>query len=410
MTTTMKQIANGSVTTPQGFSAAAVACGLKGSGDLDIALVYSTHDCRGAGVFTQNKAPAAPVLLDRETLSENPHRLRGVVINAGVANACTGSTGMENARATQHLVAQALDCEQEQVLVLSTGVIGVHLDMNKIASGIRQAADTLSPKGGLDAALAIMTTDTHPKHIAYSIDTPDGTITLGGIAKGAGMIHPNMATMLAVITTDAAISSEHLGAALRSAVDQSFNRILVDGDTSTNDTVLLLANGVSGVSLESQQTLEAFEIALEKLCIHLAQAIVRDGEGASKFVTLHVTGASTAEQAEAAARCVASSPLVKTAFAGGDPNWGRVIAAAGRAGVDLDPDRLALWIGLGDQADLLLVHNGTPTTYAEPEAAAIFASQEFCVRLDLGVGFAEAMVWTCDLTKDYVTINADYHT
>ncbi len=406
----MKQIANGSVSTPKGFSASAAACGLKSSGGLDIALLYSAHDCRGAGVFTQNKAPAAPVLLDRETLNKDGHRLRGVVINAGAANACTGSAGMENARTTQRLAAQALGCEPGQVLVLSTGVIGVPLDLDKIAPGIRQAAARLSTKGGLDAALAIMTTDTRPKHVAYSIDTPDGTVTLGGMAKGAGMIHPDMATMLAVITTDAALPPEFINEVLRAATDQSFNRILVDGDTSTNDTALLLANGASGVSLESPKALQTFQTALGGICTHLAQAIVRDGEGASKFVTLKVTGARTEEQAEAAARCVASSPLVKTAFAGGDPNWGRVIAAAGRAGVELDPDRIALWIGLGDRADLSLVYDGTRTDYADEEAAAIFASHEFCVHLDLGVGFSSAMVWTCDLTHDYITINADYHT
>lgn len=410
MISMINQIANGSVSTPKGFSASAAACGLKSSGGLDIALVISAHDCHGTGVFTQNKAPAAPVLLDRETINKDGHRLRGVVINAGVANACTGPAGMENARATQRLAAEALDCEPGQVLVLSTGVIGVPLDMDKIALGIRQVAAGLSTTGGLDAALAIMTTDTLPKHAAYSIDTPDGTVTLGGMAKGAGMIHPNMATMLAIITTDAALPPEYIDEALRGSADQSFNRILVDGDTSTNDTALLLSNGASGVTLESQKALDTFQAALEEICTYLAQAIVRDGEGASKFVTLKVTGASTEEQAEAAARCVASSPLVKTAFAGGDPNWGRVIAAAGRAGVELDPDRLALWVGQGDRADLLLVYDGTRTDYADGEAASVFASHEFCVHLDLGVGFEGAMVWTCDLTHDYVTINADYHT
>ncbi len=406
----MEWIATGSVTTPAGFEAAAAACGLKGSGGLDLALIVARDECSAAGVFTRNQVQAAPVLLDREVLASNPAGIRGVVANSGFANACTGPAGLQAARAMQRLAAEALGCRPEQVLVLSTGIIGPLPDLEKVARGVQQAAQNLSPQGGPAAARAIMTTDTRPKSRALRIELPAGTVTLGGVAKGAGMIHPDMATMLAVLTTDARLAAPLLQASLTRAVANSFNRISVDGDTSTNDTVLLLADGASGAAVEGEQAIAAFDQGLLALCTALAQDIVRDGEGASKFVTITVSGARREAEALQIARTIATSPLVKTAFAGGDPNWGRVLAAAGRAGVSLDPSRLALRIGAGAQADLPIVVRGAPVAYDPLAAAAIFARDEFCIHLDLGLGEDTATAWTCDLTHEYVTINAEYHT
>jgi len=406
----MNEIRDGHITSPSGFVASATACGLKESGDLDLVLVASKQDCSGAGLFTQNQFPAAPVILDKETLAANPSRLRGIVVNAGIANACTGPAGLKDARATQHHTAQALDCPNESILVLSTGVIGVPLDMQKISSGIQVASQDLSEENGIQAARAIMTTDTRPKHVAFSIPYPEGDVILGGMAKGAGMIHPNMATMLAVLTTDARISAVDLQRILQEAVQESFNQISIDGDTSTNDSVLLLANGASGISIQTEDRLRIFAQALKEVCRMLAQAIVRDGEGASKFVTIEVCDARTNAEARSIAQTIATSPLVKTAFAGGDPNWGRILAAAGRAGVDLDPTRINLWVGSDSGIDLQLVMDGTPLPYDDTQAEAIFCASEFTVRLSLGLGTAETTYWTCDLTHDYVSINADYRT
>ena len=296
------------------------------------------------------------------------------------------------------------------MLVLSTGVIGVQLDLDKIAVGIEHACRHLSANNGKDTARAIMTTDTHPKHTAVSVDLPGGKVTIGGIAKGSGMIHPNMATMLVVLTTDAAVPAEDLDGMLRAAVDRSFHHISIDGDTSTNDTVLILANGASGVTLNEGAAETDFEEALDAICVELAQAIVRDGEGASKFITLQVCGARSQDEALRLARTIATSPLVKTAFAGGDPNWGRILAAAGRANVSLDSGSLALWIASGKYDDLQLVDEGMPLDYDESLAEAIFKENEIRVRLDMGLGQADTTVWTCDLTHEYVSINADYRT
>ena len=406
----MENIPEGSTTTPLGFSAAATACGLKESGALDLALLLSDHGCSGAGVFTHNRVVAAHVILDRETLATNSACVRGVVVNAGIANACTGPDGLDAARATQRMAADAFDCDTDQVLVLSNGVIGVQLDLDKIEKGIRQATLELSPEGGPSAARAIMTTDTCPKHTAARVHLPGGEVTIGAMAKGAGMIHPDMATLLVVITTDAAIETGMLVEMLCKAVDRSFNRISIDGDTSTNDTVLLLANGASEVAVDDEASRTIFSEGLNRICIDLAQAIVRDGEGASKFVTLQVIGAREEGDALKIAQVIATSPLVKTALAGCDPNWGRILAASGRAGVDLDPDRLALWIGRGGGVELQLVQDGTPLAYSEARAIEVFTAPELTVKLDLGLGKATATVWTCDLTHDYVSINAEYRT
>lgn len=406
----MQIVPDGGVTAPLGFEAAASACGLKSSGAPDLALVVSQRDCSGAGVFTRNQLPAAPVTLDRETLQTHSDRYRAVVTNSGVANACTGPAGLEAAREMQRLTAESLNCNPEQVLVLSTGLIGEQLDVKKLEVGIRQSYAKLSKENGTAAAEAIMTTDTRSKQVAVRVELPGGPITIGGMAKGSGMIHPDMATLLAVLTSDANIAAPVLQRLLRSAVDRSFNRISVDGDTSTNDSVLILTNGASGVEVKDEVSVARFSEALDKVCLSLAHAIVRDGEGASKFVTLLVVGAQDEAGAVRVAKTIATSPLVKTALAGGDPNWGRVLAAAGRAGLELDPSQLGLWISSDGVEELQLVRAGEAADWEEAEATKILAEPEITLRLDLGQGEASATVWTCDLTHEYVSINAEYRT
>jgi glutamate N-acetyltransferase / amino-acid N-acetyltransferase len=411
----MNYLSNGTVTSPLGFVAGAVAAGIKKSGKLDVALVVSEQNCTAAGVFTKNQVVAAPVVVDKETLQVNKVLVRGIVANAGNANACTGEPGLANARQMQKLAATALDCAPQQILLLSTGVIGVPLPMDKVASGIGAAGADLAREHGRLAAEAICTTDTFAKQAAVQVTLSGGTVTIGGMAKGAGMIHPNMATMLGVLTTDAAIDPDVLQGMLTAATEASFNRISVDGDTSTNDTVLLLANGASGVGIDRHQweggsDVALFSQALTHLCQHLAKLIVRDGEGATKLIELRVSGARTKNDAHQIANTIATSPLVKTALAGSDPNWGRIFAAAGRAGVPFDQAQTGLQVSNEGENWLTLLENGTPTGYAEADAAEIFAQPEIIVWLTLGEGLASDTVWTCDLTHDYVTINADYRT
>ncbi len=406
----MNILESGTITSPIGFRAAAVAAHIKYADRLDLAVIVSDRNCAAVGVFTQNQVAAAPVLVDKETLERDNGRIRTIIANAGNANASTGRPGLANAHTTQQIAATSLGCDPEQVLLLSTGVIGVQLPMDRLQAGIESAAGQLSPDNGLAAAQAIMTTDTHPKHLAVQVELPGGVVTIGGMAKGSGMIHPNMATMLGVVTTDALIAPELLDGMLGTAVNASFNRISVDGDTSTNDTVLLLANGASGVLINDAASIEPFQAALTYLCTQLAQMIVRDGEGATKFVEIQVTGAPTASDAHAIAATIATSPLVKTAFAGSDANWGRILAAAGRAGVSFDQNQVELWIGIDSTDELQLVAQGTPTGYQEADAARIFAQSAFKIRLDLGSGRASDTMWTSDLTHEYVSINADYRT
>lgn len=413
----MKLKEEGSVTSPKGFTAVAHAAGLKKENQLDLALVYSEYNCRCTAVFTKNQVVAAPVIVDRETIAANPAGIRAIVANSKNANACTGEPGLANARQTQQIAARELGIEPNQVLVLSTGVIGVQLPMEKLEAGIVTAVSNLQRgdaetqrADGLAAARAIMTTDTRPKHLAITVALPGGSVTIGGMAKGSGMIHPDMATMLSVITTDAKIAPDVLPGLLQTAVNHSFNRISVDGDTSTNDTVLLLANGASGTAVADDESVALFSQALTRLCQELAQMVVRDGEGATKFVEIQVTGLPTNAEAHQIANTIAISPLVKTAFAGSDANWGRLLMAAGRAGVPFDPARVNLWIGVNTVTELQLVAEGTPTPYLEKEAAHIFAQPEFKILLEVGDAGGTAVVWTCDLSHDYVSINADYRT
>ncbi len=388
-------IQNG-VTAAKGFQAAGVACGIKKTGALDLALVVSDHDCTCAGVFTTNRVQAAPVVYDKEMLAKNRNAIRAVVANSGCANACTGDAGLDDVRTTAEETARALGIRADQVLVLSTGVIGQRLPMDKIRAGVKDATQKLSPAGGDDAARAIMTTDTKPKTFVVS-----SRFTIGGMCKGAGMIHPNMATMLAVLTTDAKLTPDLLDQALRRAVNQSFNRISIDGDMSTNDTVLLLANGASGYTPD----LAEFTEALTRVCVNLAQQLVRDGEGVTKFVELVVTGAHTEADAVQVAKAIANSPLVKTALYGGDANWGRVIAAAGYSGVEVEPAKMKLWFG-----DVNVFANGMPTDFDEADSTRAIAGKDVFIRLDLGQGNASTTFWTCDLSHDYVTINGKYRT
>jgi len=389
----------------QGFHSAGVHCGLKAQGAKDLALVVSEFPCQAAGVFTTNQVKAAPVHYDHQILAAgNP--VRAVVTNTGRANACTGEQGLADARSMAAHTAEVIGCSPDEVLVLSTGVIGVNLPMEIILPGIEQAAEALSPEGWEDASQAILTTDTRP---TLSSVTTESGYTVAGIAKGAGMIAPSMATMLAVICTDAAVSRAECDRVLRQAVAESFNRIVVDGDMSTNDTVLLLANGASGVEIAHGD--EEFAAAVRQVCIELAQAIVRDGEGATKFVTLEVVSAPNEDAAVSVARAIALSPLCKTAFYGGDPNWGRIVCAAGYAGVLLDCKQLSLWLlDAAGEAVIQLVDKGHPADYDEPSAIALMQQPEWGFRLDLNLGTAQTVVWTCDLSHEYVTINGHYRT
>lgn len=407
------KIEDGTVTSPQGFQGGAAHCGVKkDDGKLDVSLVYSTSDCSAAGVFTTSQFVAPPVTIDRETLAQNKSTIRGVVTNSGNANAATGSIGLENARKMQVAVAEGLELQANQVLVMSTGVIGVQLPIEKIEQGIMASVDNLSAEHGQRAAEGIMTTDTFVKQAAVEVELSAGVVKIGGMSKGAGMIHPNMATMLGVITTDAAIAPDLIKQILKDASDVSFNRISVDGDTSTNDTVLMLANGASGVEVNPSNAddFSAFSQALNEVCTDLAQMIVRDGEGATKFAEIVVSGAKSKVDAHQVANTIATSPLVKTALAGSDANWGRIMMAAGRAGVLFDQYATTLKISNDGTSWLTLTENGLPADYAEADAAAIFAESDIQIWLDLAEGDAAEKVWTCDLTHGYVTINADYRT
>ena len=401
-------VSDGSVTSARGFAAAAAHAGLKPDGAPDVALLVSATSCAAAGVFTRNAVRAAPVVYDAELLAERPGRIRAVAMNARVANACTGSDGLAAARAMAQAAEQAAALPTRTALVLSTGVIGVPLPVAPIVDALRQAAARLSPAGGIEAARAIMTTDTRPKHCAVRFETPGGLVTVGGIAKGAGMIHPDMATLLAVLTTDAVAEPASLQPLLRRVADRSFNAISVDGDTSTNDTALLLANGAAGVDPARDGAVwQLFEEAVQHVARVLALAIVGDGEGASKLVEIQVVGAASEAVARDIGRAIARSTLVKTAIYGADPNWGRILAAAGAAGVALALDRLTLQAA-ADGEWLTLAEGGATAHPNAERARAIFRQKTIRLRIDLGLGRAEAMVWTCDLTPDYVRINADY--
>ena len=405
----MNLLQDGHIAMVPGIKASGIPCGIKNTeGNPDLALLVSEVPCHAAAVFTTNKVAAAPVKYDRTLLSGHNAIAQALVINSGCANACTGERGMEDARETSRLAAEGLQVPPEAVWVMSTGVIGQHLPMDKIRSGVETAIAHLSNEGGHSAARAIMTTDTRPKEIALQVEIEGKTCTIAGMCKGSGMIHPNMATMLAVIATDAAVSPDILQSALTEATAKSFNMTTVDGDTSTNDTLLLLANGLAK-NTEIQSTESAAYAAFLEGLLYAAQAlskmIAADGEGATKLVEITVRGARNFSEAKTIAKAIAHSPLVKTAMYGQDANWGRVLCAAGYSGVDFDPDKVALWFG-----DLQLFKDGAPFDVDEERALQILSEKEIQVTVDLALGDAEATVWTCDLSHDYVSINAHYRT
>lgn len=395
---------DGGVTAPKGFKAAGVAAGIKtGSTKKDCALVASEVEASVAGTFTTNMVKAAPVYWCTDVVSRGI--AQAVFLNSGNANACTGEPGLADTRTTAEAVGKGLGVPGDKVLVCSTGVIGLPLPMERILKGVSVTVENLSEDGGADAARAIMTTDTVPKEVAMELEIGGVTVRIGAMAKGAGMIAPNMATMLSVVTTDAAISADNLAQLLRKSVSVSYNQICVDNDTSTNDTVLCMANGCSGVGPLEPGTpeYEAFASALTTLCREIAQKLVRDGEGATKFVEIAVSGAVTDEAARTVARSIATSQLCKTAFFGQDPNWGRIACAAGYSGISFDATKLSIWLN-----DIALMEEGCVAKYKEEDAAACMLEKSFSFKVKIGDGPGFAEFWTSDLSHDYVSINADY--
>ena len=390
----------------QGFKAAAVKSGIRGKDRLDMGLIFSETPAVAAGVFTTSLVKAAPVLLDMERLSTG--KARAILVNSGIANACSGEQGMDSATLTSRLVAKGLELAETEVLVASTGVIGEQLELACFEKGVPALIGELATDGLDDVSLAIMTTDTVPKTAVRIVEVGGTEIKLVGMAKGAGMIKPNMATMLGFVLTDAAVEHVFLRQALREATDRSFNRITVDGDTSTNDSVIVLANGQAGNQALKEDSADAgvFQDALNDLLKDLALQIVRDGEGATKLITVKVNGALNEQEAKMAAETVAESSLVKTAFFGEDANWGRIIGALGRSGAWFDQQRVDIAFD-----DVLVVENGLGLgKEAEAAATAILKKKEFSVNIDLKAGDHTCEYYTCDFSIDYVKINADYRT
>ena len=399
----MKILDGGNVCSARGFRAAGLNCGVKEE-LKDLALVYSELGASGAGVYTKNRVRAAPIQVCREHLQDG--NARAVVLNSGNANACTGDPGLVNARRMCDLTAEKLGLAAAEVVVCSTGVIGVPLPMDAIVEGIPQVVEALSVHGGEDAATAIMTTDTVSKTFAIEIEIKGAKVRIGGMAKGAGMIAPDMATMLSVVTTDADIAPDLLQQALASAVDQSFNCITVDGDMSTNDTVIVLANGASGAPvIEGDESVGEFSAGLVMVCRELARQIARDGEGATKLVSIQVSGARDKEEARQVGLSVANSNLVKTAVFGRDPNWGRILCAVGYSGVAIDPDHVRV-----SRCGTAIYSGGSGLSFDQHALIELMGAEEIPIEIDLAQGDAEADIFTCDFSYDYVRINAEYTT
>jgi len=386
-------IASGGITSPDGFYAGAAYAGIKKKEDnvLDLAILRSQSPCVAAALFTTNRIKAAPIVLSQQRVPSK--KVAAVVANSGCANAFTGEGGLADAAEMARLAAENIGASAEQVLVASTGVIGQRLPMELIKAGMGRIAT--SRGGGGEMARAIMTTDTVPKEVAMAVSVGDMEFVIGGVAKGSGMIHPDMATLLCFLTTDAAVGMDFLECALREAADISLNMVSVDGDTSPNDMMLMMANGVAGNK----------PIALNLVCISLAKDIARDGEGATKLIGVTVAGAPGVAEARAAARTVVSSPLVKAAIHGGDPNWGRIVVAAGRSGVEVEESKIDLYIG-----DICVVKGGSPLSYDEEKMAEVLGDSEVPINLLLNLGTATATAWGCDLSEEYVTINSEYTT
>ncbi len=398
-------IPGGTVTSPQGFRAGATYAGIKKKTEhsLDLGILFSEAPCVSAALFTTNRIKSAPVVLCQERLQKG--RAVAVVVNSGCANTFAGEQGLTDAAEMAALAANSIGASPEDILVASTGVIGQPLPMKLIKTGISQIV--FANDGGHELAKAMMTTDTVPKETAVAARIGDSEFTIGGVAKGSGMIHPDLATMFCFLTTDAAVELDFLRSALRKAVDVSFDMISVDGDTSPSDMVLIMANGLAGnepISPGSRQG-DTFQQALDRVCIYLAKAIAGDGEGATKLIEVTVNGATSAAEARLAARTVVSSPLVKAAVHGADPNWGRIIVAAGRSGVELVESNIDLYIG-----DVSVVKGGRPLPFNEQSVVRVFEQSEVPITLHLNLGAASATAWGCDLSEEYVTINSQYMT
>ena len=396
-------IAEGTVTSPKGFQAGATYAGInkKAKHGLDLGILLSEVPCVATGVFTTNRIKAAPVVLCQQRLQGG--RAVAVVVNSGCANACTGEQGLRDAAEMAGLAAERIGVSPDDVLVANTGVIGQQLPMKLIRAGIGQIV--LSTDGGHKLVKAMMTTDTVPKEVAARVG--DSGFIIGGVAKGSGMIHPNLATLLCFLTTDAAVGLDFLKFALRKAVDISFNMVSVDGDTSPNDMVLAMASGLAGnkpISPDSRQA-SAFQQALDQVCLYLAKSIARDGEGASKLIEATVSGAASVAEARLAARTIVSSLLVKAAVYGSDPNWGRIIAAVGRSGVEVVESKIDLYLG-----DICVVKGGRPLPFDKRSVVEVLRGSEVSIGLNLNLGTAPATAWGCDLSEEYVTINSQYTT
>lgn len=397
-----EDIEGGTITSPQGFVAGATGAGIKSHGTLDLALLYSQVPAETAGVFTTARIKSAPVLVTSEHLGDG--KAQGIIVNSGCANACMGRRGLDDAYAMARAASNRLNIAEENVLVSSTGVIGVKLPLEKITAALPEIR--LSREGGDSFARAIMTTDTRIKQKAMSIRCDQDCFTLAGAAKGAGMIHPNMATMLCYLTTDAAVEGEFLQQALKRSVDRSFNMITVDGDTSTSDTVIIMANGLAGNNRLREKTGNCFQQALDDICIFLAKSIARDGEGATRLIEVAVEGAATIAEARIAARTVACSPLVKAAVHGNDPNWGRIVAAIGRSGADVTEESLNIYIN-----GVHVMKDGCAAEFDELTLSADMARGDTVfIKINLGTGEDQAVAWGCDLSQEYVTINSAYTT
>lgn len=400
-----EKMASAGVTFPKGFKAAGVKAGIKKSGNLDMAIIYTEKAASVAGTFTQNQVAAAPVLVSREAVKGGT--AHAIVANAGCANACTGEQGLKAAREMAEIAASELNCKASEVIVGSTGIIGVQLPMDKVAAGIKAAAKELSDSGSKNAGLAIITTDTYSKACALETEIGGKKVRFGAIAKGSGMIQPNMATMLCYITTDAAIEPKLLQEALSDIVEVSFNMISVDGDMSTNDMTIVLANGAAEnpVIKEKNADYDKFYEALKTICVELSKRIAADGEGATKFLTIEVKGAECFKSAKQVAMSVAKSPLVKTAFFGQDPNWGRVICAVGYAGVPMKPEKTTVSFGGID-----VYKGGVGAPFDAEKLREVMEAHDITITVDLGLGSETATVWSCDFSYEYVKINGEYHT
>lgn len=404
------KIIEGGVTAAKGFEAAGVASGIRKHGRVDMAMVYSQTPCKAAGAFTTNVVKAAPVKWDQKIVKESEY-VQAVVVNSGIANACTGAEGYGYCKDTADKVSEVLQIPSDAVLVGSTGVIGMQLPMDRIKKGVEMLAEEkcATLEAGTCAAKAIMTTDTCKKEIAVEVEIDGKTVTIGGMAKGSGMIHPNMCTMLSFVTTDVAISKSALQKALSADVEDTYNMISVDGDTSTNDTVLVLANGMAGNTeiCEDSREYEIFAEGLRYVNEYLAKQMAGDGEGATALFEVRVIGAETKEQAKVLSKSIACSNLVKTAIAGHDANWGRIICAMGYSGAEFDPEKVDLFFE-SEAGKIQIVENGVSTDYSEEAATEILSKPIVIATADIKMGTEKATAWGCDLTHGYITINADY--